>query len=112
MVRLNDLPERPACPKCGSTRLGVLGQEEEGVQSLVDKRGEKLTKSERKINRQAVSTSRLVSKYGKPAAVSLSGRNVQLSDAEEILEKENVLSDHFFELVAEAERKSLKRKFW
>ncbi len=112
MVRLNDLPERPVCPKCGSTRLGVLGQEEEGVQSLVDKRGEKLTKSERKINRQAVSTSRLVFKYGKPAAVSLSGRNVQLSDAEEILEKENVLSDHFFELVAEAERKSLKRKFW
>ena len=79
---------------------------------MVDKRGEKLTKSERKINRQAVKTARLVSRYGKPAAVSLSGRNIQLSDAEGILEKENALSDHFFELVTEAERKSLKRKFW
>jgi ATP-dependent Lhr-like helicase len=112
MVRLNDLPKKPICPKCGSSMLGMLRREEEGVQSLVDKRGEKLTKSERKINRQAVSTARLVSKYGKPAAVSLSGRNIQLSDAKEILEKENVLSDHFFELITEAERKSLKRKFW
>jgi ATP-dependent Lhr-like helicase len=106
------LPEKPVCPKCGSARLGVLRRDEEGVQSLVDKRGEKLTKGERKINRQAMKTARLVSRYGKPAAVSLSGRNVQLSDAEEILEKENKLSDHFFELVTEAERKSLKRKFW
>jgi hypothetical protein len=71
-----------------------------------------LTKSESKINRQAVKTARLVSKYGKPAAVSLAGRNMQISDAEEILKKENALSDHFFELITEAERKSLKRKFW
>jgi hypothetical protein len=92
--------------------LGVLRRDEDGVQSLVDKRGEKLTKSERKINRQAVKTAKLVSRYGKPAVVSLSGRNIQLSDAEDILEKENVLSDHFFELLTEAERKSLKRKFW
>lgn len=112
MIRLNDLPENPLCPKCGSPRLGVLRRGEEGVQSLIDKRGEKLTKSEKKINRQAVQTAKLVSKYGKPAAVSLSARNVQLSDVEEILEKENVLSDHFFELVTEAERKSLKHKFW
>lgn len=112
MIRLNDLPEKPACPKCGSTRLGVLRLEEGGVQSLVDKRGEKLTKSERKINLQAMKTARLVSRYGKPAAVSLSGRNIQLSDAEGVLDKENVLSDHLFELITEAERKSLKRKFW
>jgi len=112
MIRLNDLPEKPVCPKCGSSTLGVLRREEERVQSLVDKRGQKLTKSERKINRQAVKTARLVSRYGKPAAVSLSGRNIHIPDAEGILEKENVLSDHFFELITEAERKSLKRKFW
>jgi ATP-dependent Lhr-like helicase len=112
MIRLNDLPEKPVCPKCGSPRLGVLRREIDGIQSLVDKRGEKLTKSERKINRQAVKTARLVSKYGKAAAVSLSGRNIQTSDAEEILTEENTLSDHFFELVTAAERKSLKRKFW
>jgi acyl-CoA synthetase (NDP forming) len=78
----------------------------------VDKRGEKLTKIETKISRQAARTARLVSRYGKPAAVSLSGRNIQVSEAKEILEKENTLSNHFFELVTEAEKKSLKRKFW
>jgi hypothetical protein len=37
---------------------------------------------------------------------------MQISDAEEILEKENSISDNFFELITEAEKKSLKRKFW
>jgi ATP-dependent Lhr-like helicase len=112
MIRLNDLPEKPVCPKCGSPALGALRRDEDGVQSLVDKRGEKLTKSETKINRQAVRTAKLISKYGKPAAISLSGRNIHVSDAEEILKKENTLSNHFFELITEAEKKSLKRKFW
>ncbi|PVX25560.1 MAG: ATP-dependent helicase, partial [Candidatus Bathyarchaeum sp.] len=45
MIRLSDLPDHPVCPKCGSPSLGVLRMEESGVQSLVDKRAEKLTKS-------------------------------------------------------------------
>jgi ATP-dependent Lhr-like helicase len=112
MIRLSDLPDHPECPKCGSSALGVLRTEESGIQSLLDKKGERLTKSEQKIGSQAAMTARLVSKYGKTAAVSLSGRNMQISDAEEILEKENRLSDNFFELITEAEKKSLKRKFW
>jgi len=112
MIRINDLPEKPVCPKCGSPALGILGRSEDGVQSLVDKRGEKLTKSETKIKRQAAKTARLLSKYGKASAVALCGRNLQVYDTEEILKKENGLSDHFFELITEAERASLKRKFW
>jgi len=112
MIRMNDLPEKPVCPKCGSSALGMLGRSEAVVQSLVDKRGEKLTKSETKIRRQAAKTAWLLSKYGKASAVALAGRNIQVSDAEEILENENTLSDHFFELITEAEKNSLKRKFW
>jgi hypothetical protein len=59
-----------------------------------------------------VRTAWLVSKYGKTAAVSLAGRNLYITDAEEILEKENMLSNHFFELITDSEKKSLKRKFW
>jgi ATP-dependent Lhr-like helicase len=112
MIRLSDLPDHPACPKCGSPALGVLRIEESGVQSLLDKRGERLTKGEQQIRSQAERTARLVSKYGKTAAVSLAGRNMQISDAEEVLENESSLSDHFYELITEAEKKSLKRKFW
>ena len=112
MIRLGDLPDRPVCPKCRSPALGVLRIEESGIQSLLDKRGEKLTKREQQIKRQALRTARLVSKYGKPAAVAISGRNLHIYDAEEILKKENTFSTHFFELITEAEKKSLKRKFW
>ncbi|MFC1486865.1 DEAD/DEAH box helicase [Thermoproteota archaeon] len=112
MIRLSDLPNHPICPQCGSPELGVLRLEESGVQSLIDKKGEKLSKREQQINNQAIRTARLVSKYGKIGAVALSGRNLQISDAEEVLKKENGISDHFFELIAEAEKKSLKRRFW
>jgi ATP-dependent Lhr-like helicase len=112
MMRLNDLPDHPVCPKCGSPALGMLRTEPSAVQSLIDKRGKKLTKSEQQIHNRALRTARLISKYGKPAVVSLAGRNVRISDAEEILEKENQLSDRFFELVIDAEKNSLKRKFW
>ena len=112
MMRLRNLPNLPVCPKCGSPALGMLGIDEEEVQSLIYKRGEKLSKSEQRIRGQAMRTARLVSKYGKPAALSLSGRNLQVSDAKKILEEESIISDHFFELITEAEKKSLKRKFW
>jgi ATP-dependent Lhr-like helicase len=112
MLRLSDLPDYPICPICASSGLGVLRLAESEVQSLVEKRGEKLTKNEHQVNQQAVRTAKLVSKYGKNAAVALSGRNLQISDIKEVLEKENQLSDHFFELIIEAEKRSLKRKFW
>jgi len=112
MIRMKDLPEKPACPSCGSPSLGVLRREEGKVQSLVDKQGEKLTKSEEKMKEWAMKTARLMSGYGKPAAVALSGRKLRVSDVEEILKQESALSDHFFELVIEAERNALKRRFW
>lgn len=112
MIRLSDLPDHPECPKCGSSALGMLRLEDSSVQSLLDKRGEKLNKSEQKISGQAARTAKLISKYGKAGALALSGKNIHISYAEEILENENRISDRFFELMTEAEKKSLKRKFW
>jgi len=112
MIRINDLPDKPTCPKCGSTALGVFSKEEDQIRSLVEKRGEKLTKSEQKLLEQALETAELVSRYGKPAAVALSGRRVRTDDALTVLREEHVLSDRLFELVIEAERNALKRRFW
>jgi len=112
MIRIKDLPNKPECPKCGSTALGVLRREEDEVSSLVDKKGERLTKDEKKWQGQALETAQLISKYGKPAAVALSGRRLRSSDVEEILRKDGAFTDHFFELVIEAEKKALKRRFW
>lgn len=112
MIRLNDLPDKPVCPKCGSTALGAFSREEDQIRSLVDKKGEKLKKSEQKWLERALETAELMKKYGKVAAVALAGRRVRTSDALEVLRQEHAFSDRFFELVIEAERNALKRRFW
>jgi len=112
MIRLNDLPDKPTCPECGSTALGVFSKEEDQIRSLAEKKGEKLTKSEQKLLEQSLETGELVSKYGKPAAIALAGRRVRTDDALRVLREEHVLSDRFFELVIDAERNALKRRFW
>lgn len=112
MMRIKDLPESPACPHCGSNALGLLLREEDYVRSLVEKKGEKLSKSERKLHEQALKTAQLISSYGKTATIALSARGVKPDAAKSILRREKTPSDHFFELVIEAERKALKKRFW
>jgi len=109
---VKDLPERPICPRCGSGRLGVLRRGEDQVLSLVEKKDEKLTKTEEKIKEWAVKTAGMVDRFGLPAVVALCGRRLKTADVEAVLKKEKVLSDKFFELVIEAERNALKRRFW
>ncbi len=112
MIRMRDLPNKPECPKCGSTALGVLQQEEDEAGSLVEKKGERLTKIEQKWHEWALETAQLMSKYGKPAAVALSGKRLKSYDVDEIFREERELTDRFYELVIEAEKKALKRRFW
>jgi ATP-dependent Lhr-like helicase len=112
MIRIKDLPNKPECPKCGSPALGVLRQEEDEAGPLVEKKGERLTKIEQKWHDWALETAQLMAKHGKPAAVALSGRRLKPSEADEILRKERELTDRFFELLIEAEKKALKRRFW
>jgi len=112
MIRVKDLPAKPKCPKCGSTAIGLLKVDEEKIMLLVEKKGEKLTKSEEKLQRQALQTANLLAKYGKAAAVALCARKVQPSDIKEVLEKESTLNDRFYELVLEAERKAISKRFW
>ncbi len=112
MIRLKDLPDKPTCPRCGSASLGVLRRGEEQIRVLVDKRGEKLTKREQRWREQALRTAELLASYGKPAAVALAGRKLRVSDVTEIFWKEKGLTDNLFELIIEAERNALKRRFW
>ena len=111
MVRINDLPDKPKCPMCGSSSLGMLKVEEEKSLALVDKKGEKLMKAEEKLRVYAIETAELIAKYGKPAAVALSARKVSSRDVALVLEKEPKMSDRFYELVLEAERKALSKRF-
>ena len=112
MLRVKDLPDRPKCPKCGSSAVGLLRVEEERVLPLVEKEGQKLTRPEEKLREYAVQAARLIEKYGKPAAVALCARKVQADDVRRVLEKESKLSDGFYELVLEEERKAISKRFY
>ncbi len=89
----------------------MLKVEEEKAMPLIEKRGVKLAKNEEKMQMHARQTAELIEKYGKPAAVALSGRRVSAADGKAVLEKEPKLSDKFYELVLEAERKVLNKRF-
>jgi ATP-dependent helicase Lhr and Lhr-like helicase len=110
-IRIKDLPDKPKCPNCGSFALGMLKVDEEKATPLIEKKGEHLTKDEEKMQMQAKRTAELIEKYGKAAAVALSARRVLTADIALALEKEPKLSDRFYELVMEAERKSLSKRF-
>ncbi len=111
LIRIKDLPDKPKCPRCGSSALGLLKVEEEKALPLVEKKGMGLAKSEEKMLLQAKQTAQLIEKYGKVAAVALSARRVYASDVNGVLQKERCLSDRFYELVLEAERKALSKRF-
>jgi ATP-dependent Lhr-like helicase len=111
MIRIKDLPDKPKCPNCGSFKIGLLKVDEEKALVLVEKKGAHLAKGEEKMQTQAKQTAELIEKYGKAAAVVLSARHVSAADAKAVLEKEPKLTDHFYELIMEAERKVLNKRF-
>jgi ATP-dependent Lhr-like helicase len=111
MIRAKDLADKPKCPRCGSSALGLLKVEEEKLLPILEKKGEKLTKNEEKMHKQALQTAELIAKYGKVAAVGLCARRVQSSDIMDVLKEEPKLDDKFYELVLEAERKAISKRF-
>ena len=112
-VRAKDLPDRPACPKCGSRALGVLDEEEEKVYQLAEKAsaGSGLTRQEERLLNRALETAELVERYGRTAFLALCGKGIRPEVAERILEEEPRPTERFYELVMEAERRALLTRF-
>ncbi len=111
MIRIKDLPEKIVCPKCGSNLIGVLDRSEEEVTKICGKNGRRLSKYDQGIMDRAAETAELIAKYGRPAAVIMAGKRIGVEDAREVLEEERELNDRFFELVVEAEKRALRRRF-
>ena len=112
-VRAKDLPERPACPRCGSRALGVLDEDEDVVYQLAEKacEGASLTRREQRLLERALETAELLERYGKAAFVALCGRGIRPEEAERVLAREPKLTDRFYELVMQAERRALLTRF-
>lgn len=110
-IRILDLDEHPSCPRCGSRALAPLDLDEHQLRRFIDKHGKVVSHSDRRLLRKALKAANLVERYGKPAAFVLAGRGVSPEDAEEILREVSVIGDKLAELVIDAERNALRRRF-
>jgi len=105
-----DYPEKITCPVCGSTEVGVFdrGMEEVAEFQSTTRRSKK---EPPRWWRKGVDASKLVSMYGRRAAIVASAKYVDLTEAWDILAETQGEGDEFFERVVEAEREALRRRF-
>jgi len=108
IIPIKELEESFICSKCASKRIGVLDITVNEVQQLLYKKDAKY----KKIAQYAGKTADLMAKHGVISALVLAGKNIYLSDAEDILSRAETVDDNLFELIIEAEKKALARKFW
>ncbi|RLG58000.1 MAG: ATP-dependent helicase [Hadesarchaea archaeon] len=107
-LQIYELDERPKCPSCGSTRLGMVEKPEEEVQRALE-----LSEKGREVPiwHELQKSAELISQYGKTAAIALVGRGIGTSIAREILSKEPKFSNKFIELLLSRERNALLKRF-
>ncbi|KXB09105.1 hypothetical protein AKJ35_01390, partial [candidate division MSBL1 archaeon SCGC-AAA833F18] len=109
---IHKLEDKPTCPKCDSESIGLIEKEPRSVRRIL-RRVKKSSKSGKKSKtwRELKETSKLLSKYGKTAAIALAGRGLTPKSAEGILSEEDELSDKFLDLVMKEEKKSLFSRY-
>jgi len=105
-----DYPERLECPICGSTEIGVFDRTMEEVSEL-----QATTKRSKKEPprwwQRGADSAKLVSMYGRRAAIVASAKYVDPTEAWDILAETGDEGDAFFERIVEAEREALRRRF-
>jgi ATP-dependent Lhr-like helicase len=111
IMRIGDLENPVTCPKCGSKSVGALSCDPEDVKSIMQRKGRVVARSDKRLLNQLTESADVVRKYGKAAIAVQAGRRLGPGDAKKILRKERRISDRFFELILQAERDALKRRF-
>ena len=110
-AQVRELPERIQCPVCGSTEIGVLDRtREEVAEQQFQKRSGGKREPPYWWNR-GVDSAKLVSIYGRRAAIIATAKRVDFEDAWDILAETDGETDEFFERIVDAEREALKKRF-
>ena len=101
------------CPLCESQRIGAVNVDEHVLQRELRKRagkGEKMGES--KLITDLTKSADLIAQYGKAALLVLAGRGLSTDDAAELLKQESEMNEHLIELIIDAEKAVLKRRFY
>ncbi|UCD44390.1 MAG: DEAD/DEAH box helicase [Candidatus Bathyarchaeota archaeon] len=109
--RIKELPEKLACPRCGSTELGVFDRSKEEVSRELSRERPGVKREAERWWERGRDTAKLVSMYGRRGAIVATARRVDFTDAWDILAETEGESDKFFERIVEAERDALKKRF-
>jgi ATP-dependent Lhr-like helicase len=114
ILQIKEVTATFQCPYCASSQLGMLNESQESVRVLGEKirANQRITRDEKIMRRKAVESGRLIAQHGQCAALVMAGKNLSQSDIQNVLTKENQINDHLFELVLDAERQALRKRFW
>ncbi|MCP8317089.1 MAG: hypothetical protein H3Z51_09575, partial [archaeon] len=114
ILRVLDLKEDIICPRCGSSKIGLADEPLEKILSLCDKMLSKkeLSDKEKMMLRKVVNSAELISNYGSAAVLVMVAKGISLSEATILLREEPKTNDRLIELILEAERRALKRRFF
>jgi ATP-dependent Lhr-like helicase len=114
ILQIKDVTATFQCPFCESSQLGMLNESQESVRVLSEKirANQRLTRDEKMMMKKAVESGRLIAQHGQRAALIMAAKNLSQSDVQDVLTKENQINDHLFELVIDAERQALRKRFW
>ncbi|MGB9659161.1 MAG: DEAD/DEAH box helicase [Nitrososphaerales archaeon] len=114
MLRVLDLKEKVVCQVCGSSKIGLTNEPLEKMLSLCDKMLSKkeLSDKEKIILRKLLNSAELISNYGLAAVMVMVARGISLSEAMILLREEPKVGDRLIELILDAEKRALKRRFF
>jgi ATP-dependent Lhr-like helicase len=105
-----EYPEKIVCPICGSTEVGVFDRSYEETAEL-QQTTKRSSREPPHWWTRGVDASKLVSMYGRRAAIVASAKYVDLTEAWDILAQTEGETDEFFERIVEAEREALRKRF-
>ncbi len=114
VLSVRNLPEEIICPKCSSSKIGLLNETLEDVLTLCDKelsKFKRLPDKKRVLIRRAIRSAELISKYGLAAVMALVTRGMSILEAKAILKEESEVNEKLIEMILDAERRALKRRF-
>ncbi len=113
---IGELPEKPACPRCGSSYLAPtrLSQEEARRLVLKARRKERLSREERRVFKELMDAGDLVLTYGRRALEALAARGIGPSVARRVLSKLAIGGEElFYKAIVEEEQQYLRtRRYW
>ncbi len=113
--RVENIPERPRCPRCGSTLIAALNPQDHEAVKVVRRRvsGLKLSREEKQLWLNLWKNASLIQNYGKKAILAMAARGVGPATALKILKRNPRSEDEFYMEILKAEREYLRtRMFW